>query len=581
MRFSRAFIPTLRDDPAEADTISHKLLLRGGFIRRVASGIYEWLPLGLRVLKKVEGIVREEMNAIAGQEVLLPVVQPKELWEQSGRWQKYGKELLRIKDRKDAEFCLSPTAEEVITTLVARNVRSWRSLPLMLYQIGTKFRDEIRPRFGLLRGREFIMKDAYSFHADEADAERYYDEIKGAYCKVFDRLGLKYRAVEAETGPIGGSFSHEFMVLAETGEDLIVYCTGCDYAANLERAECGENGVQSSTSDVPGPEDFATPGLYSVEDVAKFLKTEKNRFVKTLFYWADAKKPVVCLLRGDHELNEAKLRRALKAGDLKRMEEAEYEKLCGAPVGFAGPQGLSARAKKTNAEAVVIGDHAVKTVTDGVSGANKKDFHTQHLQYGRDFDADLFADLRLAMEGDACPRCGKGNLAFLRGIEVGHVFKLGTKYSVALEANYLDPQGKAKPMIMGCYGIGVSRIVATAVEQSSDKDGIIWPRTMAPYQIIVTAIDITKDERIRKEAESIYEGLKAAGLEVLLDDRDEQAGVKFKDADLLGIPLGVRVSSRTLKDNQAELKLRNGAPKRVPLAEAAAQAQSELANYRL
>ncbi|MBI4668483.1 MAG: proline--tRNA ligase, partial [Elusimicrobia bacterium] len=368
MRFSKAFVPTMREDPTEADTISHRLLLRGGFIRKVAGGIYEWLPLGVKVLRKIETIVREEMNAVGGQEVSLPVVHPKELWEASGRWGKYGKELLRFKDRKDAEFCLAATAEEVITTLVAKHVRSWRSLPLMLYQIGMKFRDEIRPRFGVMRAREFIMKDAYSFHADEADVDRYYQEVFKSYCRIFDRIGLRYRTVEAETGPIGGSFSHEFMVLAETGEDLIVHCSNCDYAANLERAECAQIGngqgkgsglhlsfvssdlrtakglLQQMTNEdlTPSPDltplqDVATPGLYSVEDVSKFLKIPKDHFIKTLFYWADTNKPIVCLLRGDHELNESKLRRALKADEIKKMEESEYEALCDVPVGFAGP----------------------------------------------------------------------------------------------------------------------------------------------------------------------------------------------------------------------------------------------------
>ncbi|MBI4369941.1 MAG: proline--tRNA ligase [Elusimicrobia bacterium] len=580
MRFSRAFIPTMREDPSDADTASNRLLLRGGFIRKVASGIYEWLPLGVRVLKKVESIVREEMNAAGGQETILPVVQPKELWEESGRWVKYGRELLRFKDRKEAEFCLSATAEEVMTTLVAHHARSWRSLPLMLYQIGIKFRDEIRPRFGLLRGREFLMKDAYSFHADEADAERYYEVMRFSYCRIFDRLGLNYRPVEADSGAIGGSFSHEFMVLAETGEDVIAYCDSCAYAANLERAECRPiNDVQSPKPKAQSPEDVATPGKYSVDDVSAMLDLPKERFIKTLFYMADGKIPVVCLVRGDHELNEVKLRRVLGSDQLRKMEKGEYERLCGAPVGFAGPQGLAAHAKAVDSMALIIADHAVAAIADGVSGANKKDFHILHLSYGRDFNADRVADLRQALAGDACPRCGKGKIEFLRGIEVGHVFKLGTKYSEPLKAQYLDRQGKSHLMVMGTYGIGVSRIVAAAVEQNNDKQGILWPKSMAPYEVVVLNLD-PEDDQVTEAAEGVYQELKGRGIDAALDDRDESAGVKFKDADLMGIPLTARMGSRSLASGQVEIKPRNGQVAKVPLGETMGKVCSLLDNYK-
>lgn len=580
MRFSKSFIPTLREDPADADALSHKLLLRGGFIRKVAGGIYEWLPLGLRVLKKVEQIVREEMNAAGGLEVWLPVVQPKELWSQSGRWAKYGKELLRFKDRKDAEFCLAPTAEEVITSLVAKNARSWRSLPLMLYQFGTKFRDEIRPRFGLLRGREFYMKDAYSFHPDEADADRYYKVMYEAYSKAFDRLGLRYRAVEADTGPIGGSFSHEFMVLAQTGEDEIAHCSACAYAANVERAECPAlNGAALGAG--PVPEDIATPGLFTVDDVSKFLKISSDRFIKTMFYWTSDKRPVVCLLRGDHQLNEVKLKHAVSADELIMMEPKDYEALVGAPVGFAGPQNLAERAKAFDPKSVVVADLTVPNITDGVSGANRADYHSVHLAWGRDFKADAVKDIRLAVAGDPCPRCGKGSLVFQRGIEVGHVFKLGLKYSEALDARYLDAGGKSHPMVMGCYGIGVSRIVAAAAEQNNDASGILWPRALAPYQVLVTCLDADQPN-ILVEAQRVYEDLCQTGIEVLFDDREESPGVKFKDADLTGIPLRVTVSSRSLAKGGAELKLRNSKNATVvPLAEAVAGAQRLLQEYSL
>ncbi|MEK6544836.1 MAG: proline--tRNA ligase, partial [Elusimicrobiota bacterium] len=489
MRFSRAFIVTQREDPSgEADAVSSRLLLRAGFTRKVAAGIYEWLPLGLRVLKKVEQIIREEMNAVSGQEVWLPIVQPKELWQQSGRWGIYGKELLRFKDRKDTEFCLSPTAEEVVTDLVAHHITSWRQLPQMLYQFSTKFRDEARPRFGLLRGREFYMKDGYSFHAGEQDAQEYYLQMQKAYVRVFERLGFKYRMVEAETGPIGGSFSHEFMVLAETGEDMLAHCPECRYSANLERAECAPRSAADDKKSVAAIEELATPGHSSVDAVAAFTGLPSSTFIKTMFYWTPQKSPVVCLVRGDHEVNEPKLKRFLKVDDLIKMEEPDYVRISGSPVGFAGPQGLRERLASFNG-ARLLADHAVAAIAGGVSGANKKDVHVKNLSHGRDFTVEAFGDFHVAAAGDICPRCQKSAFVFQKGIEVGHIFKLGVKYSKAFNASYLDTEGKPQLMVMGCYGIGVSRIVAAVIEQNHDEMGMIWPKAIAPMSVHLIGVE--------------------------------------------------------------------------------------------
>jgi len=543
MLFSRTFIPTVREVPSDAETISHQLMLRAGLIRKLAAGIYEWLPLGLRVLKKVEAIVREEMNGIGGNEVWLPQLQPRELWEETGRWQVYGKELMRLKDRKDADFCLAPTAEEVITDLVRREVRSYRSLPLMLYQFGVKYRDEIRPRFGVMRAREFYMKDAYSFHADEADCERYYQEAFNAYKKIFERCGLHFRPVEAESGAIGGSFSHEFMGLADTGEEGIVSCS-CGYAANVERAECSVC-PEPAKPETPQVSEVSTPGATSVEAVAKIVKRPKDQFIKLLVFVAD-EKPVVVLIRGDHELNEAKLQHYLKAKWLSKASEAVYAEATGAPVGFAGPVG---------SKAVMIADHAVKTITDGVAGGNRANVHVKHVVPGRDFQPAAYVDLRKAIEGDACPRCGKA-MTYSRGIEVGHTFKLGTKYSSSMNATYLDPQGGSKPMVMGCYGIGVSRVVAACIEQCHDDNGIIWPQALAPWQLIIVPLNMTHPE-IKKTGEQLYEQAKSAGMDVLYDDRNERPGVKLKDADLIGIPLRIVIGERKLAEGKVEFKRRS------------------------
>ena len=543
MRFSRYFLPTLREDPAEAEVVSHRLMLRAGMIRKLASGIYSYLPYGLAAIKNVEKIIREEMNRAGAQEVLLPMVQPAELWQETERWEKYGRELLRFKDRKDHDFCLSPTAEEVITDLVRRDVRSYKQLPLNLYQIQTKFRDEIRPRFGLMRAREFIMKDAYSFDADEAGAEISYQAMYEAYHRIFRRCGLKFRAVAADTGAIGGHASHEFMVLAETGEDQIAICPQCDYAANVELAEARPPSSSAEEERELPLEKVSTPGVHRAEEVAAFLGVSLNRLVKTLIYVADGR-PVAVLIRGDHELNEIKLKKALQAERLEMAPAEIVEKVTGAPVGFAGPVGLKID---------IIADRAVAGLKNFVTGANEAEKHYLNVNLGRDFPSPPTADLRNVVSGDPCPQCG-APLEILKGIEVGHTFKLGTKYSQAMGATFLDAQGKERPLIMGCYGIGVGRTVAAAIEQNHDENGIIFPVPIAPFKVIVVPVN-TKDSELLKAAEDIYQDL-SARVSTLLDDRNERPGVKFKDADLIGVPLRVTIGKR-LKDGLVELKKRS------------------------
>jgi prolyl-tRNA synthetase len=539
------FLPTLREAPSDADTISARLMLRAGMIRKLASGLYEWLPLGLRVLRKVENIIRQEMNAVRGQEVWLPLLLPKELWEETGRWSVYGKELFRLKDRKDAEFCLGPTHEEAITDLVRRDVRSYRQLPLMLYQFGTKFRDEIRPRFGIMRAREFLMKDAYSFHTDEKDLESYYQEMFAAYKRVCDRCGFKYRAVEATTGTIGGSFSHEFMVLADAGEEEIAWCP-CGYGANSEKAECAKP-VAVNTSHQQQPlQEIHTPGLRSVEEVGKFLNVSTDTFIKTMIYTADGA-TVVALVRGDCEINEAKLQAYLGAASVTLADEKTIIEVTGAPVGFAGPVNLKKLVK-------VIADYSIECMPHAVAGANKQDYHISGIVIGRDFTPDAVIDLRMVKHSDVCVKCGEP-LQFSRGIEVGHIFKLGLKYSKAMKATYLDAAGKENVMVMGCYGIGVSRIVAATIEQSNDDNGTIWPLSIAPFAVAVVPVNIL-DETVRQTAETIYRQLSDRGIDVILDDRDERAGIKFKDMDLIGIPYRITIGEKNLKNNNVELKAR-------------------------
>jgi len=554
MRLSRFYAPTLKETPAEAEVISHKLLLRAGMIRKLTAGIYTYLPLGLRAVNNVANIVREEMNRAGALEILMPAVQPGDLWKESGRWEFYGRELLRFVDRHDREYCLGPTHEEVVTDLVRHEIRSYRQLPVNLYQVQTKFRDEIRPRFGLMRGREFIMKDGYSFDKDEAGAEASYWAMYKAYSRIFERLGLKFRAVSADSGAIGGSFSHEFMVLAETGEDTIVACPACDYGANLEKAETACDTPRDASS-CPAAASVATPGVHTVEEVAAFLKVPPARIVKTLLYIADGK-PVAALVRGDRELNEVKFKNLLGAIELRLAAPEEVTAITKAPVGFAGPVALD-----------VVSIHAdleLAPVKDLICGANAADAHIEHLDLERDAKITAYADLRQVAPGDVCPKCG-APLTFTKGIEVGHVFKLGLKYSKALNATFLDEAGKEQFMIMGCYGIGVSRIVAACIEQNNDEHGIVFPPPMAPFEVVLVHLN-PKDEAANAKAEEIYAALTAAGIETLLDDRDERPGVKFKDADLMGFPLQLTLGGKGLARGIVETKdRRTGEKGEVPL----------------
>jgi prolyl-tRNA synthetase len=562
MRWSKTLIPTLKEDPAEAEVISHKLLVRAGFIRQISRGIYDYFPLALRVIRKIEAIVREEMNRAGAQELLLPIASPAELWHESRRWDMYGKELFRFKDRHERDFCLGPTHEEVITDLVRRAVRSYRELPINLYQIQTKFRDEMRPRFGLMRGREFIMKDAYSFHADVEDSRREYDNMVKTYKRIFDRLGLRFRPVEADTGAIGGSLSHEFQVLAESGEDAIVSCHSCDYAANLEKAEIkrGRPEARDITAETPAVEKVSTPGKKTVAEVAEFIKLPAVQFIKTLVYRTDGGELVAVLVRGDHEINELKLRTVLGCREIVLAEEAAVAAAAGVAPGFLGPIGLKLR---------MIADHSVQGMRSAATGANEADAHFIHVDQERDFTPAAFADLRLAVAGDPCPRCEAGRLETHRGIEVGQVFYLGTKYSESMGATFLDAEGRERPIEMGCYGIGISRLVAAAVEQNHDTNGIIWPLAIAPFHVVILPINY-KDQKLRAAADKLYQDLQQRGVEVLLDDRDERPGVKFKDADLIGIPLRVTIGAKGLEKGTIELRRRQeGDTEEVPFAEVA------------
>jgi prolyl-tRNA synthetase len=555
MKTSHLLIPTLRDDPGEAETVSHRLMLRAGMIRKTAAGIYTYLPLGLRVIRKIETIIREEMNRAGAQELLMPIASPAELWKETGRWNYYGKELFRFKDRHERDFCLGPTHEEVITDLFRREVRSYRQLPLNFYQIQTKFRDEIRPRFGLMRGREFIMKDAYSFDLDEEGARASYQKMYDAYTRIFTRCGLSFRAVEADTGLIGGDVSHEFMVLAATGEATVVYTANGTYAANVERAEVlpptgvDDTPLQPLTA-------VRTPNCRTVEEVTSFLNISPQRLVKTLLYLAD-NEPVAVLIRGDHELNEVKLGRLLGVTNVALADAATVSRLTNAPVGFAGPIGLSG--------IHIVADHAVWAMRNMVVGANQPDTHYLNANWDRDFKVERFADLRNAQAGDPSPR-GDGPLILAKGIEVGQVFLLGTKYSKSMNATILDAHGKERYAVMGCYGIGVGRTAAAAIEQHHDEKGIVWPYPIAPFHVHL--IPVSQSARTVETTARLYEVLMDGGLEVLWDDRDERAGVKFNDADLIGAPFQVVVGDKGLADGVIEVKIRrSGARSRVAPAD--------------
>lgn len=544
MRASELFFPTLREDPSEAETISHRLLYRAGMIRKTAGGIYTYLPLGYRVIKKIIDIVREEMDRAGGQELGLPILQPKELWTQSGRWSLYGEEMFRLQDRHQRDFCLGPTHEEVITDVVNHDVHSYRDLPLLLYQIQNKYRDEIRPRFGLMRGREFIMKDLYSFDVDEDGLEVSYRKMYDAYCRVFDRLGLDYRVVEADSGAIGGNESHEFIVLAATGESTIVFCHSCGYAANIEKSECIPEPAGEPETQLP-LQKVSTPGRKSIQDICEFLGVPAYQQIKTLMYLIDGE-PVAILVRGDREVNEIKVKNHLNGGSVDLAGEDIIKERAGAGFGSLGPVGL---------DMMIYADLEVKTMTNCICGANQDGYHYINVNPGRDFSPLAFMDIRNAEEGDICPACKKGRLKATRGIETGHIFKLGTKYSAGMGATFLDENGKERLMVMGCYGIGISRTMAAAIEQKHDENGIIWPIAIAPYQVIVIPVNVKNEEQM-EAAEKVYNDMQQAGLEVILDDRDERAGVKFKDADLIGIPVRITIGPKSLQAGRVEVKKR-------------------------
>ncbi len=558
MRYTQSLIPTLKETPAEAEVVSHRLLLRGGYVRKLTAGIYSYLPLGLAAIRKVEQIVREEMNRAGAQELLMPMVQPADLWRETGRYEKYGPELLRFRDRHDRESCLGPTHEEVITDLVRREVRSYRDLPKNLYQIQTKFRDEIRPRFGLMRGREFIMKDAYSFDVDDAKAGEAYQQMYEAYQRIFNRCGLEFRAVEADSGTIGGNFSHEFMVLADTGEDTLVICSSCDYAANIEKA--GVTPAKADESPMAELEKVETPGKRKVAAVCEFMAIEPRELVKTLVYLADGE-PVAVLVRGDREVEEVKLKNLLGAVEVEMADDKQVYDATGVPTGYLGPVNIPIK---------LVADQELSGMRNFVIGANEKNFHLKNVNMGRDFEASAVADLRKIAPDDPCPLCG-GELGMREGIEVGHIFKLGTGYSEAMGALFQDSDGIEKPITMGCYGIGVSRIVAAAIEQNHDDNGMIFPMPLAPVQVILLNLGLS-DEGITGTAESLYQELLEKGVEVLLDDRDERPGSKFKDADLLGIPLRITVGKKLTTDGVVELRQRrDGATEELPPEQAAAR----------
>jgi len=558
MKYSLLFAPTLRDDPADAEVVSHKLLLRAGYIRRVTSGVYDYLPLGLMMLRKVEAIVREEMNRAGAQELLMPMVQPAELWQKSGRWEKYGRELLRFADRHDHESCLGPTHEEVICDLVSRELRSYRQLPLNLYQIQGKFRDEVRPRFGLMRGREFVMKDAYSFHETEEDLRREYRNMYDTYCRIFSRLGLKFRAVEADTGSIGGKSSHEFHVLADSGEDLIAHCQSCDYAANVEMAESRRS--SPVFADAPLYE-VATPGITAADAVAAALGLPVAALVKTMLYRVvggthDGEIVAVCM-RGGDQVQEVKLQRQLGATGVALASEAEISAV-GGIVGYVGPQGL---------RCLILADLSLRGAVGMVVGANRAGHHTTGFSFTRDLGAIEWADLRTASPGDHCPRCN-GTIDLSRGIEVGHAFALGRAYSEPMGVAYQGRDGKREVAVMGCYGIGVSRLVAAIVEQCNDANGIAWPTHLAPFTVAL--IGIGKSEAAQAAVADLYAQLNAAGIATLFDDRNERPGVKFRDAELMGLPIHLVVGDRALERGMIEIKQRGGEASEVELTDALA-----------
>ena len=548
MLATKLYAPTLREVPSDADVVSQQLMLRAGFMRKTANGLYSFLPLGWRSIKKIEAIVREEMDRASAQEIMMPILQPAEIWKESGRWNAYGAEMMRINDRHDNEFCLGPTHEEMITTLVKNEINSYRQLPVNLYQIQSKFRDERRPRYGLMRSREFIMKDAYSFDVDEAGLEESYKSMYDAYTRIFNRCGLTFRPVEADSGAIGGSGTHEFMAIAEAGEADIVYCTKCDYAANIE---IGKPGIMKQEEEALQELSIKdTPNASTIEAVADMLNLPLHKTIKAVVFSIDGK-VVLAIVRGDHEVNEVAVQHAVLGSIEPEMATPEELEKVGLTAGFISPVGL----QQTEEFAIVV-DESVMETYNVCGGANKKDAHYVNINPKRDFNVDdiIVAPIRLITKDDVCPKCG-GSLEHAKGIEVGQVFKLGTKYSEALQATFLDQNGRPNPMIMGCYGIGVSRTLAAAIEQYHDENGIIWPRSIAPFEAVIVPIN-AKDEALMSTSQTIYTALQDAGVDVLLDDRKDRAGVKFKDSDLIGYPLRITVSKNTLENNEVEIQIR-------------------------
>lgn len=573
MRWSKTFIPTMKEVPADAEIPSHRLMLRAGLIRQLMAGAYTYLPLGYRALRKAEAIVREEMEAAGAIELFMPALQPIDLFERTGRKDAFGNVLINFvvkRGDRQIHLALGPTHEEVVTDLMAHHVNSYRQLPLTVFQIQTKFRNEERPRFGVLRTSEFLMKDAYSFSTNLEQLDEIYQQMYRAYCRVFSRCGLNYLAVEAESGPIGGDASHEFMVPASNGEDRIVHCRGCGYAANLERAETGRRPPKLETpAQMAELTKIATPDVTSIEQVSKLLGCRPQQMIKTLIYKADGK-PVAVLVRGDHEANEGKIRRALDAAAVELADDATIRQVTGAPVGFAGPVGI---------QCDLIADHDVPAIIDAVTGANEADAHLTGVNPGRDYQLTTTHDLRMAAAGDPCPRCD-GTLELVHGIEVGHVFKLGTKYTEALDAEFLDEKEQRHPIIMGCYGIGVNRIIASLAETSHDENGLIWPLAVAPYEVLVIPLNVD-DNDVMQAAERYYRELQEAGVDVLFDDRNARPGFKFKDADLIGIPLRVVIGGKGLKDGKVEVKWRTqDEPEKVSVEDGVARVLELLAERR-
>ncbi|MFW5885401.1 MAG: proline--tRNA ligase [Halanaerobium sp.] len=543
MRMSKLYLPTLKEDPAEAEVVSHKLMLRAGMMRKHSSGIYSYLPLGYRVIKKIEKITRKHMDNSDAQEVLLPIMQTSKIWKDSKRWDKFGPLMIKFNDRKAREYCLGPTHEEVVTDLVRDEVRSYKDLPLNLYQIQTKVRDEIRPRFGVMRGREFIMKDAYSLDIDYQGLDKSYQAMYDAYEKIFAECGLEAVAVEADTGAMGGKDSHEFMVLADSGEDEIAFCSDCDYAANVERATSKKTEIDFEVE--AEIEKIHTPEIKTISELEEYLNVPAAKMIKAVAMVADGE-PVLALVSGEDELNEIKLTNYLQANELRAAEEEEFAVLFDSVAGFIGPVEA--------ADIRIIADQRLQNMSGAIVGANEKDYHLKNVKVDRDFKVEAFTDLRSVRGGERCPKCDQGKLNIKDGIEVGHIFKLGTKYSETMDANYLDENGKAQPIVMGSYGIGITRLVAAAIEQNNDQYGIKWPKAIAPYQIII--LPLGNDQAVEDKSEEIYQNLKAQGWEVLIDDRNERAGVKFNDSELIGIPLRLTIGSRSLENGVVEAMVR-------------------------